>query len=161
MIGSLNKSIYQTHISRFTLMIIDAMRADFAPPTSNTLMPYTNELIDKGLACRLNVTAVSPTVTMPRIKAITTGSIPNFIDVILNLGSPRLNIDSLLHQMHANNEKIVYAGDNTWAKMFPTLFERKYENIDSLYVNDFYEVNREDISIGTFVTFRFFCDSGR
>lgn len=121
-------------------MIIDAMRNDFAPPIRNISMSYTNELLDNGFACRLNIKVDSPTVTMPRIKSITTGTIPNFIDVVLNLGSPKLNIDSLLYQTNANNGKIVYAGDNTWAKMFPNTFERKYENIDSLFVNDFYKV---------------------
>ena len=32
----------------------------------------------------------APTVTMPRIKAITTGSIPGFVDVLLNFGSKDL-----------------------------------------------------------------------
>ena len=32
----------------------------------------------------------SPTVTMPRIKALTTGSIPGFVDVLLNFGSKDL-----------------------------------------------------------------------
>lgn len=71
---------------------------------------------------------------------MTTGTIPNFIDVVLNLGSSRLNVDSLLHQTLDNGEKIVFAGDNTWMKMFPNSFERTFENRDSLYVNDFYEV---------------------
>ena len=32
----------------------------------------------------------APTVTMPRIKAITTGSIPGFVDILLNFGSKEL-----------------------------------------------------------------------
>ena len=32
----------------------------------------------------------APTVTMPRIKALTTGSIPGFVDVLLNFGSKDL-----------------------------------------------------------------------
>ena len=34
----------------------------------------------------------APTVTMPRIKALTTGSIPGFVDVILNFGSKDLGM---------------------------------------------------------------------
>ena len=37
----------------------------------------------------------APTVTMPRIKAITTGSIPGFVDVLLNFGSKDLGKDVL------------------------------------------------------------------
>lgn len=120
-------------------MVIDALRADFV--RANGSMRYTNDLINDGSACHLNVQVEPPTVTMPRIKSMTTGTIPNFIDVVLNLGSSKLNIDSLLHQITDANGKIVFAGDNTWTKMFPDMFERTYENEDSLYVNDFVEVS--------------------
>lgn len=70
---------------------------------------------------------------------MTTGTIPNFIDVVLNLGSSELHMDSLLHQINDNGGKIVFCGDNTWVKMFPKMFHRKLENRDSLYVKDFYE----------------------
>lgn len=136
----LNKSVYIRHVSRIVVMIIDALRTDFVQTDGS--MRYTNRLINAGDACYLNVEVEPPTVTMPRIKAITTGSIPNFIDVILNLGSSKLNIDSLLHQINDANGKIVFAGDNTWTKMFPDMFVRKYENDDSLYVNDFVEVRK-------------------
>lgn len=126
-------------------MVIDALRTDFV--RANGSMRYTNELVSDGSACKLNVEVESPTVTMPRIKAMTTGTIPNFIDVVLNLGSSKLNIDSLLHQISDGNGKIVFAGDNTWTKMFPDLFERQYENEDSLYVNDFVQVRKLKISL--------------
>lgn len=70
---------------------------------------------------------------------MTTGTIPNFIDVVLNLGSSELHMDSLLHQIYDNGGKMVFCGDNTWVKMFPEMFHRKLENQDSLFVNDFYE----------------------
>lgn len=70
---------------------------------------------------------------------MTTGTVPNFIDVVLNLGSSELHMDSLLHQIYDNGGKMVFCGDNTWTKMFPEMFLRKLENQDSLFVNDFYE----------------------
>lgn len=70
---------------------------------------------------------------------MTTGTVPNFIDVVLNLGSSELLMDSLLHQVYDNGGKMVFCGDNTWVKMFPEMFVRKLENQDSLFVNDFYE----------------------
>lgn len=48
-----------------------------------------------------------------------------------------MKIDTFLHQLHRRNEKIVFAGDDTW-KMFH-FFEREYANTDSLFVNDFYQ----------------------
>jgi ethanolamine phosphate transferase 2 subunit G len=71
---------------------------------------------------------------------MTSGTIPSFIDVILNLGSSEMKVDTLLHQMHDKGEKIVFYGDNTWTNMFPHLFFRHAANEDSLFVNDFYEV---------------------
>lgn len=68
---------------------------------------------------------------------MTTGTVPNFIDVVLNLGSSELRMDSLLHQIYNNGGKMVYCGDTTWPKMFPEMFARRFENQDSFFVNDF------------------------
>lgn len=62
------------------------------------------------------------------------------MDVVLNLGDTVIGSDTFLHQMHAKNEKIVFAGDSTWTSLFESyIFTRKYPNTDSLFVNDFYE----------------------
>ena len=74
--------------------------------------------------------ARSPTVTMPRIKAITTGSIPSFLDVILNFdegdtSSTLAAQDTWLAQMKAKQTgKLVMFGDDTWLKLFPGTFDR-------------------------------------
>ena len=74
--------------------------------------------------------ATSPTVTMPRLKAITTGSIPSFLDVILNIdeGDETSNLasqDTWLAQMKAKGTgKLVMYGDDTWLKLFPDTFDR-------------------------------------
>lgn len=67
---------------------------------------------------------------MPRVKAITTGSIPSFLDVILNFAesdttSTLANQDTWLAQMKAKNDgKLVMYGDDTWLKLFPNTFSR-------------------------------------
>lgn len=119
-------------------MVIDALRTDFTAPNGN--MKFLNELVANGTACKYQLQVHPPTVTMPRIKAMTSGAIPSFLDVVLNLGSPEMKLDTFLHQMVLQQQNIVFYGDNTWTKMFPTTFLRKGENVDSLYVNDFYEV---------------------
>lgn len=58
--------------------------------------------------------------------------------MVLNLGSAELRLDSFLHQLHDNDDRIVFSGDDTWVKMFPHMFERQTANQDSLFVNDFY-----------------------
>jgi ethanolaminephosphotransferase len=67
---------------------------------------------------------------MPRIKAITTGSIPSFLDVILNFAesdtsSTLATQDTWLAQMKAKGDgKLVIYGDDTWLKLFPETFDR-------------------------------------
>ena len=74
--------------------------------------------------------ATSPTITMPRVKAITTGSIPSFLDVILNFAesdttSNLANQDSWLAQLkNKRGGKLVMYGDDTWLKLFPDTFSR-------------------------------------
>ena len=140
-------------------MIIDALRIDFVEQKENFV--YLHELIAKQEACVLTLKVLPPTVTMPRIKvksyfnfkilifdpyyylfkALTSGTLPNFLDVVLNLGSSIVNIDTFLNQMKLTKDKIVFAGDDTWIKMFPKIFHRSYANVDSLFVNDFYLVS--------------------
>lgn len=129
---------YKPRNSRAVLMVIDALRTDFVAQRDN--MRFLNELLANGSACQYQLQVHPPTVTMPRIKAITSGAIPSFLDVILNLGSPEMKLDTFLYQMQLKQRRVVFYGDITWTTMFPGLFARQGENVDSLYVNDFYEV---------------------
>lgn len=67
---------------------------------------------------------------MPRVKAITTGSIPSFLDVILNFAesdttSSLSNQDTWLSQLKDKpGGKLVMYGDDTWLKLFPDTFAR-------------------------------------
>lgn len=67
---------------------------------------------------------------MPRIKAITTGSIPSFLDLILNFAeldtsSSLAHQDNWLVQLKSKQAgKLVMYGDDTWLKLFPGLFSR-------------------------------------
>jgi ethanolaminephosphotransferase len=87
-------------------------------------------LIASGAAMPFTAHATSPTITMPRIKAITTGSIPSFLDVILNFAesdttSSLSSQDTWLAQMKAKGSRtMVMYGDDTWLKLFPETFDR-------------------------------------
>lgn len=66
---------------------------------------------------------------MPRIKAVTTGSVPSFLDVILNFvesdtSSNLANQDTWLSQIKAKGGRLVFHGDDTWLKLFPDFFAR-------------------------------------
>lgn len=87
-------------------------------------------LIRSGAALPFTAHATAPTITMPRIKAITTGSIPSFLDVILNFAesdksSSLVHQDNWLSQLKAKQKgRLVMYGDDTWLKLFPDLFSR-------------------------------------
>lgn len=82
LICRLNKSVYERHISRTVLMVIDAMRTDFIQNQQNTSMKYLNKLMDDGVACSLNLNVEVPTVTMPRIKVNTLNLRSTFVSNI-------------------------------------------------------------------------------
>ena len=76
---------------------------------------------------------------MPRVKAITTGSVPSFLDVILNFiesdtTSSLAGQDTWLAQIRANGGNLVFYGDDTWLKLFPDTFSR-FDGTSSFFVS--------------------------
>ncbi|XP_060619688.2 GPI ethanolamine phosphate transferase 2 isoform X3 [Anolis sagrei] len=126
---------------RTVIMLIDALRDDFVfGSKGEQFMPYTTQLIEKGTSHSFVAEAKPPTVTMPRIKALTTGSIPGFIDVIMNLNSPALLEDNLIWQAKAAGKRIIFYGDDTWVRLFPKQFV-EYDGTTSFFVSDYTEVD--------------------
>lgn len=76
---------------------------------------------------------------MPRLKAITTGSIPSFVDLILNIdegdkSSALAAQDTWLAQLKAKETgKVLMYGDDTWLKLFPAFFDR-HDGTSSFFV---------------------------
>lgn len=83
---------------------------------------------------------------MPRIKALTTGTISNFLDAILNIAesdtsSSLNNHDNWVYQFkHSKNKTIHFFGDDTWIRLFPDLFT-KQDGTTSFFVSDTTEVD--------------------
>lgn len=76
---------------------------------------------------------------MPRVKALTTGSIPSFLDVILNFAesdtsSTLANQDNWLAQIKQRGGNIIMYGDDTWLKLFPGVFGRS-DGTSSFFVS--------------------------
>ncbi|KAI1372968.1 alkaline phosphatase-like protein [Hypoxylon crocopeplum] len=130
---------------RLIFMVIDALRSDFVY-LDGSGFEFTQRLIADGVAVPFTAHATSPTITMPRIKAITTGSTPSFLDAILNFDeadtSSTLAVqDTWLAQMKAKKAgKLVMYGDDTWLKLFPGVFDRA-DGTSSFFVSDFTEVD--------------------
>ena len=121
-------------------MVVDALRADFLLGSDASLnFPFVSALQADGKACSYLARAHVPTVTLPRIKAIVTGTVPGFQEIISNLASTKLNEDSVIHQAHQAGLGMIFYGDETWLKLFPGYFQR-YEGTTSFFVSDFTEV---------------------
>ncbi|KAG7738250.1 hypothetical protein KL932_003857 [Ogataea haglerorum] len=121
-------------------MVIDALRADFLF-SNESQMTFVHGLINDGYALGYTAYSNPPTVTLPRLKGITTGSTPNFIDAVLNIAEEDTSSslgdqDSWVKQMHASGWKINMFGDDTWLKLFPSYFA-KTDGTASFYVSDF------------------------
>lgn len=123
-------------VPKAVLLIIDALTFDFArfDPAKDRPRPYENKL---GFLHQLSSSqprharlyrfrADPPTTTMQRIKGITTGSLPTFIDVGSNFASYAIQEDNLLSQLVQNGRRVVFMGDDTWDGLFPQKFFRSY-----------------------------------
>ncbi|XP_067314208.1 GPI ethanolamine phosphate transferase 2 isoform X2 [Pseudorasbora parva] len=126
---------------RVVIVLIDALRRDFVfGSDGRRFMPYTRHVLERGSAHSFTAKARPPTVTMPRIKALTTGSIPGFIDVVMNLNSPALLEDNLIWQAKSAGKRIIFYGDDTWVRLFPKHF-MEHDGTTSFFVSDYTEVD--------------------
>ncbi|TQS38963.1 hypothetical protein Golomagni_00517 [Golovinomyces magnicellulatus] len=154
-LSGLSKQNYLHHVQfgsppaapfeKIVFMVVDALRSDFVYG-NNSGFGFTQSLIASGAAVPFTAHARSPTITMPRIKALSTGSIPSFLDAILNFAesdtiSSLVSQDSWLLQMKAKGTgKMIMFGDDTWLKLFPGIFDR-FDGTNSFFVSDFSEVD--------------------
>ncbi|PKK16832.1 hypothetical protein A306_00000227, partial [Columba livia] len=122
--------------SKAVLVIIDALRFEFAHfnPAKASPLPYENKLsflhhltTSQPRHARLyRFRADPPTATMQRIKGLTTGSLPTFIDVGSNFATYAIQEDNLLAQLVQNGRRVIFMGDDTWEGLFPKKFFRSY-----------------------------------
>ncbi|KAK9052302.1 hypothetical protein SSX86_028931 [Deinandra increscens subsp. villosa] len=148
------KSLYQKlseippSYDRLILMVIDGLPAEFVlgrddQPPSKILkdsMPYTQSLLANKMALGYHAKAAPPTVTLPRLKAMTTGSIGGFLDVLFNFNTQALLEDNIIGQLFRIGWKMVMLGDETWLKLFPGLFTR-HDGVSSFFVKDTVQVD--------------------
>nr|CAI5833623.1 unnamed protein product [Callosobruchus analis] len=121
---------------RVILLIVDALRHDFTVfDKSNTNpLPFQNKLpvLDHLIKKHPEQTrlykfiADPPTTTMQRLKALTTGSLPTFIDAGSNFATSEIEEDNLVDQLLAHDKKVVFMGDDTWTNLYPNRFVRNY-----------------------------------
>lgn len=153
---------------RLVVVLIDALRADMVLGSSairspsdsdngggggdtsaewrakselNEHMPYTQGLVSSGTALAYVGHASVPTVTMPRLKALLTGRAPAFIDILKNFNSAALADDeNLVALLQGAGKRLVFYGDDTWLKLFPSAFARS-DGTSGFFTRDTVEVD--------------------
>ncbi|KAJ1905925.1 major facilitator super transporter protein [Coemansia sp. IMI 209127] len=143
-IGALDSEIAPQY-DRLVVMLVDALRNDFVFG-NNSAMEFTQGLLREGQAVGFTAKALAPTVTMPRIKALMAGTVPNFLDAVLNIAESDTSSslkyhDNLLWQLkHHRHKTINMFGDDTWLRLFPDIFS-KTDGTSSFFVTDTVEVD--------------------
>jgi phosphatidylinositol glycan class O len=107
--------LLKTH-DRAILVLIDSLRFDFiaphppAPPNPfhhNVLtLPRDLTATRPRYSFIFNAYSDPPTTTLQRIKGITTGSLPTFVDIGSNFGASHVAEDSLLEQLSLHAKKV-------------------------------------------------------
>jgi len=78
-------------INRSILMVIDALRLDLIIDKTN--FPFVHELLLKNEACMLQMKVNLPTVTKPRITALTSGKLELFC-YLINVSEPVIHLST-------------------------------------------------------------------
>jgi phosphatidylinositol glycan class O len=137
------------------VVIMDALRYDFAvpfQPRSPTDQPrhfhnalsilYESSVNEPQNAFLRPFIADPPTTTLQRLKGLTTGTLPTFIDAGSNFGGTAIDEDNLVEQLYRAGKKIVHLGDDTWHSLFPGYFEPNLTRpYDSFNVWDLHTVD--------------------
>lgn len=112
---------------RAVVLVIDALRFDFVVPVADNAnifhhnnLPVLHRLAQEQPrnAVLLKFLADPPTTTLQRLKGLTTGLLPTFIDAGSNFNGDAIDEDNWLLQLHRHNRSIAFMGDDTWKALF-------------------------------------------
>lgn len=135
------------------IVIIDALRFDFvmpedpvAPQDTHYLhsLPflYEHSQAHPKNSLLLKFIADPPTTTLQRLKGLTTGSLPTFIDAGSNFAGTEIQEDTWVSQLSGFNKSIGFVGDDTWMALFEPSFNPNLTfPYESLNVKDLHTVD--------------------
>ncbi|XP_008445107.2 uncharacterized protein LOC103488244 isoform X1 [Cucumis melo] len=137
-------------VNRIIIIVFDALRFDFVAPSSffEESKPWMDKLrvlhkmaSERGSSAKIfKAIADPPTTSLQRLKGITTGGLPTFIDIGNSFGAPAIIEDNLIHQLVQNGKRVVMMGDDTWMQLFPNHFQKAFP-YPSFNVKDLHTVD--------------------
>ncbi|KAL5702939.1 hypothetical protein ACHQM5_028097 [Ranunculus cassubicifolius] len=123
-------------VDRIVIIVLDALRFDFVAPSKlfgekkvwMDKLPVLQKLAsEKGSSARIfKAIADPPTTSLQRLKGLTTGGLPTFVDVGNSFGAPAIVEDNLLNQLVHNGKRVRFMGDDTWVQLFPDHFDKSF-----------------------------------
>lgn len=131
------------------IIIIDALRYDFTIPQDRTehylnaltVLHETAENSPQNAFLRPFI-ADPPTTTLQRLKGLTTGTLPTFVDAGSNFAGTAIDEDNLIAQLKQAGKTLVHLGDDTWHSLFPGYFDANLTKAyDSFNVWDLHTVD--------------------
>ncbi|KAI7185885.1 hypothetical protein KC363_g6872 [Hortaea werneckii] len=137
------------------VIIVDALRYDFTVPFRpkpgdeqphyfHNALPvlYETSVQQPNNAFLRPFIADPPTTTLQRLKGLTTGTLPTFIDAGSNFAGTAIDEDNLVEHLFHAGKKVVHLGDDTWHSLFPGYFEPNLTKpYDSFNVWDLHTVD--------------------
>ncbi|KAI4750528.1 hypothetical protein E4T52_16910 [Aureobasidium sp. EXF-3400] len=154
--GSLDDGCWHPKsFDKAVVIIVDALRYDFTVPWSPKHPQHASQHFHNALpifwdtavaepenAFLLPFIADPPTTTLQRLKGLTTGTLPTFIDAGSNFAGTAIDEDNLVAQLNAAGKRIVHLGDDTWHSLFPGYFDPELTRAyDSFNVWDLHTVD--------------------
>ncbi|KAJ5570219.1 uncharacterized protein N7459_009649 [Penicillium hispanicum] len=146
---------HEKSFDKAIVIIIDALRYDFTVPFvpggesetahlfhDNIPVLYETAVKSPANAFLLPFIADPPTTTLQRLKGLTTGTLPTFIDAGSNFAGTAIDEDNLVAQLHSAGKTLVQLGDDTWQSLFPGYFDANLTHpYDSFNVWDLHTVD--------------------
>ncbi|KAI1144187.1 GPI ethanolamine phosphate transferase [Hypoxylon sp. FL0543] len=138
--------------NKAVVVLIDALRYDFTVPVEDenlaevyhNALPflYDTSMKSPGNAFLRPFIADPPTATLQRLKGLTTGTLPTFVDMGSSFSGTAIEEDNLLMQWRDQGKRIVHLGDDTWTALFPDYFQPNISRAyDSFNVWDLHTVD--------------------
>ena len=121
---------------RAVLIVIDALRFDFVVDVNGSsfcddsvcagrrrLKILAEIARDQPFNSRLyRFIADPPTTTLQRLKGLTTGSLPTFVDAGANFASTEITEDNFIDQCVHLGKNVTFMGDDTWQVLLCTFW---------------------------------------
>ncbi|KAF2755698.1 alkaline phosphatase-like protein [Pseudovirgaria hyperparasitica] len=145
---------HPSSFSKAIVILVDALRYDFTVPFTpkdgetahhyHNALPflYATAVKQPNNAFLLPFIADPPTVTLQRLKGLTTGTLPTFVDAGSNFAGTAIDEDNLIAQLRTAGKNVVHLGDDTWHALFPDYFDPDLTRpFDSFNVWDLHTVD--------------------